>query len=206
MSIKHFLILSAAVLLLCPACVDVNYNFDKVKLEGRVFVDLEVPVGSFEPVTLETILKAPGAAVVPMTMGTYRLSGWAELSGLSFSFGEGLYFKEAELHTVVRNTLPLDLTLSIVALDAEGNPTPDVSVTIQSDKSPMIASGLPESPSENPLVLRFTCANRYMTMEGLRMVFSGVTGEGFENNAPHMDEGIQLTQVFLKMPEGLIVD
>ena len=206
MKYGHFLILVLVLLAFCPSCVDPDFDLDNVKLEGRVFVNMEVPIGSFETVTLETILKAPGAAVTPALMpGKYHLTGWAELSGLSFRFGDDLFCKEAELHTVARNTLPMDLTLSVVAIDAEGNTIPDVSVTIQAEGTPMIASGLPERPSENPLVFRFTCTNRYMTMDGLRLVFSGETGAGFENQAPHTDEGIQLTQVYLKVPEGLIV-
>ena len=205
MKLKQILFLVAAVLSLCSACIDPKFNFDDVKIEGRVFVDLEVPVGSFETITLETILKAPGASVTTLMPGKYRLSGQVEISGLGFQFGEGLYFKEAELHMVMLNTLPLDLTLSPVALDADGNPLPDVSVTIQADRTPMIASGNLESPSENPLVLRFTCSNRYMTMQGLRLSFSGQTGAGYENQAPQMDEGLTMTQVYLKMPEGIEV-
>ena len=205
MRLRHILLLVAVIPAFCAACIDPKFNIDDVKIEGRVFVDLEVPVGSFETITLETILKAPGAAVTPLMPGIYRLKGWVEISGLGFQFGNDLYFKEAELHMVMQNTLPLDLTLSPVALDAEGNPLPDVSVVIQADQSPMIASGSPEKPSENPLVIRFTCSNRYMTMEGLRLTFSGETGAGFENQAPHMDEGITMTQVYLKMPEGIEV-
>ena len=61
-----------------------------------------------ETITLETILKAPGSSVTTLMPGKYRLSGQVEISGLGFQFGEGLYFKEAELHMVMLNTLPLD--------------------------------------------------------------------------------------------------
>lgn len=206
MRIRHLLTLAIVLLALCPACVDPDFDLDQVKLEGRVFVNLEVPVGSFEPVTLETVLKAPGAAVTTLLPGKYRLTGWAELRGLNFQFGDDLYFREAQLHTVVLNTLPMDLTLSVIAIDEEGEPVPDVTVTIQADQTPMIRSGQPDHPSENPMVLRFESRDRYMKMDGLRIIFSGETGEGFENQAPHVEEGIQLTQVYLKMPEGLMVE
>lgn len=205
MRVRHLFILVAAVLALCPACIDPKFNFEDVKVEGRVFVDLEVPVGSFETITLETILKAPGATIITPMPGIYRLTGWVEISGLSFQFRDDFYFKEAELHMVMLNTLPMDLTLSAVALDGEGNPLSDVSVAIQSERTPMIASGTPTNASENPMVFRLTCSSRYMKMEGLRLTFSGQTGAGFENQAPRMDEGITMTQVYLKMPEGIEV-
>ena len=193
----------AAVLALCAGCVDPEYNLGTIETEGTLFRNMEVPIGSFETVTLETILKAPGSTLTPqLTPGTYSLNGSAEISGVGFEFDDQLYFKEAELHTVILNTLPLDMDFSVTALDAEGQPCQDVTVSVTADKTPIIASGLPGSPSENPVVLHLRCSQRYMTLDGLRLEFSGRTGSGFEGNAPDMKQGITLTKVYLKMPEG----
>ena len=91
----------------------------------------------------------------------------------------------------------------MTAMDSEGQICQDVTVTVVADKSPMIGAGRPGTPSQNPVVLRFKCQDRYMTLDGLRLRFSGRTGSGFEGQEPAMDEGITLTKVYLKMPEGL---
>ena len=207
MTVKHFLPALAAALTLCLSCVDPGYQLGTIETEGTVLRNLEVPVGNFEPITLATMLKAPGSTLLPLPIpGAYQLNGSAEISGVSFELDESVYFKEAELHTVILNTLPLDLRFSVTALDSEGNPCQDVTVTATADKDPMIASGRAGSPTENPVVIRLSCKQRYMTLDGLRLVFSGQTGSGFVGTEPQMSEGITLTKVYLKMPEGLKVE
>ena len=193
------------ILTLCAGCVDPDFNLDGIKLEGVVFRNMEVPIGNFEELTLDTILKGQGASMIPLTPGVYSLSGSAILSGISLNFEEDLYFKEAELHTVILNTLPLDMNFSATALNAEGQVCEDVTVTIKADKTPMLASGKKGQPSSNPVVINLQCESRYTTLDGLRLDFSGKTGTGFEGEAPKGDEGITLTQVILKMPEGFSV-
>lgn len=205
MKIRHFLMTLLALGTLCSGCVDPAFNLDDIKLEGVVFKNLEVPIGSFEELTLNTILQAQGAEMRPLAPGVYALEGSAVLSGISLKFEDDLYFKEAELHTVILNTIPLDMSFSATALDAEGQVCQDVKVTILADKTPMIASGKKGSPSSNPVVIRLECGSRYTTLDGLRLDFSGRTGAGFEGEAPQGDEGITLTQVSLKMPEGFSV-
>lgn len=206
MKIRHFLMTLLALGTLCSGCVDPDFNLDDIKISSVAFQDLEVPIGNFEEITLNTILKAPGAAVLPLVPGTYALSGSAEITGISLQFDDQVYFKEAELHTVVVNTLPLDMNFSVLALDAEGQPCQDVTVSVKADKNPMIASGLPTKPSENPMVFMFKCQDRYMTLEALRLSFTGRTGAGFEDHAPEGNQGITLTKVSLKMPEGLYLN
>ncbi len=203
MKLKYLLMAAGTILTLCVGCVDPAYNLDNIKLEGVILRNLEFPVGSFEEITLETILKAQGASMITLQPGTYRLSGSARITGLNFQMDSQVYFKEAELHTVILNTLPLDLQCSVRALDAEGNPCNDIKVSILSDKTPMIASGRKGSPSENPVIIRLECPDRYVTLEALELDFSGHTGAGFEGDAPANNEGITQTKVSLKMPEGL---
>jgi len=202
MSIRQLLMSAGMILALCAGCVDPAFNLDNIKVEGVVFKNMEVPIGNFEELTLETILKSQGSAVVPLAPGTYSLEGSAEITGISLQFDEQMYFKEAELHTVILNTLPLDMDFSVTAMDAQGNPCQDVKVSIEAAQKPMIASGRKGAPSSNPVAIKISCSQRYTTLEGLHLVFSGRTGAGFEGNAPAPDEGITLTQVVLKMPEG----
>lgn len=205
MRIRPLIWALGAALALCQGCVDPAFNLDDIKLEGVVFKNLEVPIGSFEELTLDTILQAQGAKMKPLSPGVYSLEGSAILSGISLKFEDDLYFKEAELHTVILNTIPLDMNFSATALDAEGQVCQDVKVTISADKTPMIASGRKGAPSSNPVVIRLVCESRYTTLDGLRLDFSGRTGAGFEGEAPQGDEGITLTEVSLKMPEGFSV-
>ena len=206
MKIRHFLMTLLALGTLCSGCVDPDFNLDDIKVSSVAFQDLEVPIGNFEEITLNTILKAPGAAVLPLVPGTYALSGSAEITGISLQFDDQVYFKEAELHTVVINTIPLDMSFSVTALNADGQPCTDVTVSVTADKTPFISSGLPSKPSENPLVISLKCQDRYMTLEALRLQFTGRTGAGFEDHAPEGDQGLTLTKVVLKMPEGLYLN
>ena len=208
MIFKHLLPAIAAALVLCTACVDPEYKLGNIKTEGTLFRNLEVPIGNFETITLETILKAQGAELVPTPLQpvTYTLRGWAQISGVNFNFDDEFYFKTAELHTVILNTLPVDMDFSVTALDADEQPCQDVTVSVKADASPMIVSGTPTRPSENPVILRLECRDRYMTLETLRLTFTGKTGAGFEGETPAMDQGITLTKVSLKMPEGFIVN
>jgi hypothetical protein len=81
-----------------------------------------------------------------------------------------------------------------------------VTVTVIADRTPAIASGKKGQPSSNPVVLRLECPGYYAPLETLRLHFTGQTGQGFENEAPRTDEGITLTQVVLKMPDGFQVN
>ena len=202
---KRFLPAILALLALCSACVDPEYNLDNIKTEGTILRNLEVPIGNFQIITIETILKAQGAELVPIVTrpGAYSLRGWAEINGVNLEIEEGVYFKNAELHTVIVNTLPLDMNFTVQALDAEGQPCKDVKVSVQSDASPAIRSGRPGQPSENPVILRLDCSEKTMTLETLRLNFTGETGSGFEDQEPVMTEGIKLTKVSLKVPEGI---
>ena len=202
MSIRQLLAAAGTVIALCAGCVDPDFNLGNIEVEGVVFKNMEVPIGNFEEITLQTILDAQGASMIPLQPGVYSLSGSAKITGLNFKFDESLYFKEAELHTVILNTIPLDMNVSVDALDAEGNPCQDVKVSIEAEKTPMIASGKKGQPSSNPVVLRVECKDRYITLEAIRLNFSGKTGAGFEGETPSGDEGLTLTQVELKMPEG----
>lgn len=206
MSIRQLLISAGIILAMCAGCVDPDFNMDNIKVEGVVFKNMEVPIGNFEELTLKTILEAQGASVVPLASGTYQLSGSAEITGISLKFSEQMYFKKAELHTVIINTLPLDMDFSVTAINAEGLPCEDATVSIESSQKPMLASGTKSKPSSNPVVLKISCKDKYTTLDGLHLVFSGRTGAGFEGEAPAMDEGITLTQVVLKMPEGFTMN
>ena len=206
MKTRHLLWAFLAVAFLCPGCVDPEYQLDDVHIEGPILQGIEVPIGNFEPVTLATILGAEGAALLPSLPGHFTLTGSATLRGIDLRISSSLYFTVAEMQTVILNTMPLDLTVSVLPVDYEGNVCQDVTVTVETPQTPMIAAGTEGRPSSNPMTIRLTSAAKYMSLYGFRLVFSGRTGDGFEGQRPTEDEGITLTQVVLKMPEGFILD
>ena len=206
MNIRHTLWAFLAGALLCPGCVDPEYDLDNAHIEGPILQGIEVPVGNFEKVTLGTILGAEGAALLPSLPGTFTLTGAATLRGVDLQISSNLYFTEAELQTVILNTMPLDLNISVIPVDWDGNVCQDVTVTVVTPGTPMIAAGTESKPSSNPMTLRLSSTSRYLSLYGFRLVFSGRTGEGFEGQRPTEEEGITLTEVVLKMPEGFILD
>lgn len=206
MNIRQVLWAFLAVVILCPGCVDPEYDLDNAHIEGPVLQGIEVPIGNFETVTLKTILGAEGAALLPSLPGCFTLTGSATLRGVDLQISSNLYFTEAELQTVILNTMPLDLTVTVIPVDWDGNVCQDVTVRVETPQTPMIAAGTAGKPSSNPMTIRLSSASRYMSLYGFRLVFSGRTGDGFEGQRPTEDEGIKLTEVVLKMPEGFILD
>ena len=206
MNIRHTLWAFLAVAFLCPGCVDPEYDLDSAHIEGPVLQGIEVPIGNFETVTLKTILGAEGAALLESLPGSFTLTGAATLKGVDLQISSDLYFTEAELQTVILNTMPLDLSVTVIPVDWDGNVCQDVTVTVVTPGTPMIAAGTASKPSSNPMTLRLSSTSRYMSLYGFRLVFSGRTGEGFEGQRPTEEEGIKLTEVVLKMPEGFILD
>ena len=206
MNIRHTLWAFLAGAILCPGCVDPEYDLDNAHIEGPILQGIEVPVGNFEKVTLGTILGAEGAALLPSLPGTFTLTGAATLRGVDLQISSNLYFTEAELQTVILNTMPLDLNISVIPVDWDGNVCQDVTVTVVTPGTPMIAAGTESKSSSNPMTLRLSSTSRYLSLYGFRLVFSGRTGEGFEGQRPTEEEGITLTEVVLKMPEGFILD
>ena len=192
--------------ILCPGCVDPEYDLDKAHIEGPILQGIEVPIGNFEEVTLGTILGAEGAALLPSLPGYFTLTGAATLRGVDLQISSNLYFTVAELQTVILNTMPLDLNISVIPVDYDGNTCQDITVTVVTPGTPMVAAGTEGNPSSNPMTIRLSSTSRYMSLYGFRLVFSGRTGDGFEGQRPTEDEGITLTQVVLKMPEGFILD
>ena len=206
MNLRHVLWAFLAVALLCPGCIDPEYNLEDVHIEGPVLQGIEVPIGNFEKVTLKTILGAEGAALLPSLPGYFTLTGSATLRGVDLRISSSLYFTEAELQTVILNTMPLDLDISVVPIDWDGNVCQDVTVRVETPQRPMVAAGTEGKPSSNPMTLHLTSYSQYMSLYGFRLVFSGQTGSGFVGERPTEDEGITLTEVVLKMPEGFILD
>ena len=201
MRIKRILSLFLAGLLLIPAgCIDKDYNLDGLKIEGHLFTNLEVPVGNFEEMLLEDLGIDPSIAL-PDASGRIVIATQADITGLDFNFEEDLSFEEAELHTVLENTIPLDFSLAIVPIDAEGNPIPDISISLEADQDPAVKAGAVGSPSKNPLTIRLTC-NGTLVMDGLRFVLDGRTGKGHEGERLSNEQGIRLTDVYLRIPKG----
>ena len=122
MNHRTFFLTAGIILACCTACVDPILDLSKVETRGVVFQNMEVPIGNFEEITLNDILKAPGASLISLQPGIYSLTGSVEVTGISLRLNNQLYFKEAELHTVIVNTLPLDMDFRVSALDEAGNP------------------------------------------------------------------------------------
>lgn len=201
MKMKRLLTLFLAGFLLIPAgCIDKDYNIDDLKIEGRLFTNLEVPVGNFEEMRLEELGVDP-SIVLPDASGRIVIATQADITGLDFNFEDDLTFEEAELHTVLENTIPLDFSLAIVPIDAEGNPIPDISISLEADQDPAVKAGAVGSPSKNPLTIRLTC-NGTLVMDGLRFVLDGRTGKGHEGERLSNEQGIRLTDVYLRIPKG----
>jgi len=199
-NMKFKLPIILAALMLFSGCVDKAYNIDDLKMEGRIFKDIEIPVGNFKEILLAD-MDVDLSQEHQDIFGIYHISLSTDIHGLDFDFGNTLSFEEAELHTSIANTIPLDMAVTAFPIDAEGYLVSDVNISIESAKDPTISAGSIGSPSTNNVVLKVTC-NGTLKMEGIRFVMTGQTGKGHEWEDLQEEQGFKMNNVYLKIPKG----
>ena len=196
---RHVIVLAA--LMLVAGCIDKDYNLDNMKKEGHILKDLEIPIGNFKEIRLADM-------DVDLTQehydifGIYHISLSTDIHGLNLDFGEDISFEEAELHTTIINTIPLDMAVSVFPIDEEGYLVSGVNVSVESSQSPTITAGSIGTPSTNNVVLNVTCSGT-LKMEGIRFVMSGQTEKGHEWEDLQDEQGFKMNNVYLKIPKGL---
>lgn len=141
--------------------------------------------------------------VVPLQFGHELLfnysgdsSDWAtDLSDYGFHSADGsvVYF----------NTLPMDMQVSAVALDHQGNELNDVQVNVTGT----IAAGTVASPSSGLLTMRFTCSSANLSrLNGIRYLFSGTYGEHVSECTFNSAQSIRFEDLKLRLNDGIILN
>ncbi len=189
---------------LFPGCVDHNYDLDKMGTDARILQNLEFPVGSFKEFQLTDLLDIEGASLTKTGQDVYRLHAYSLIQGLDFELVDGWTFREAELHMTILNSLPMDIDLSVAIYDEFGNTLDGLYARFADGQKGVLQSGVYGSPSANEIVLNLTCEAGYGNyIPLLEFTLDGMTDEAHAGRAPESREGIKLTNVYLKIPEGI---
>lgn len=112
-------------------------------------------------------------------------------------------FNQIQITTKVDNTVPLDLTPEVVALDHQGNDIANVTAEIEG----MVAAGSIEQPSSSELkiVLR-SSANNLGQLDGVRLFFKGEANPQFVGVNLNKDQKLKFNEIKLTILGGVIID
>lgn len=186
---------------LLTGCIDDQYRLNRLDNEGRLFKNLEIPVGNTRLITLEDLLgKDPGT--IPLREdGTYLVQMTAGIEDVNLSLSD-LVFEDAELGFSVTSTIPLDISMNAEVLDTEGVPFATNPIQIESDQNIEIPAGSKASPSESRIRIRIH-VGKDRQIGTIRFLMEGKTPPGAKSQQLTKDQGIRLSDIYLRIPSGI---
>lgn len=120
---------------------------------------------------------------------------------------EGAFlFDCQQMHLLVdfKNSIPFDIALQAVAIDADGNLLEDVVVSMEDKNGSddiVLAGGREGSPTSNPVVLKIApeeeALEQLAIMDGFALQMRCATPAGFEGVALHKDQSLCLSDISL---------
>lgn len=112
-------------------------------------------------------------------------------------------FNKVELTADAINTLPLDMTPEVYAIDRNGNDIPDVTATIEG----VIDAGSIAAPATTPIkiTLQSSAAN-LGKLNGIRLVFDAVSAPEHVGTALNKAQSLRFENIKVQIIGGIIVD
>lgn len=184
-----------------------SYNFTQDQL-GSLFS----PLPDYLVITSMADLVAPenGLRLVPgdefgldMTYSldmspfgpAFRINYETELTGLDVSVSD-LSLAKAVIKLNALNTIPLNINLTAVATDVDGNALSNIKAEVNTD----IRGGTMESPAVTPVVITLT-SEGHLEFDGIRLAMAAVPASG--TVSLKKEQYIQFTDISLNLPEGV---
>ena len=142
-------------------------------------------------------------AIVPLAFGsdlqfvyTTDQTGWDEdLDKYSF--------KKAIATVDVSNTVPLDMTPEVIALDRNGNPINDVEATVEGT----VAAGTMDNPTTTSLKVTLTSSAKNIgNLDGVRFTFRATCPADMAGKALNENQALRFTNIKFKILGGVGVD
>ena len=175
---------------------------DKIVIDG-----VRVQVPSDKTYTIELghtyNFKNDYKAIIPLAFGKdLRLTYSDEDTGWDSDL-EKYNFDRVNITADVINSLPLQMTLSVIALDREGNEIPDITATVSGD----IAAGTIASPSTSSVdvILRSTAPN-IKDLDGVRFMFDAVTDESHVGVPLNENQNLRFENIKVSVIGGITID
>ncbi len=211
---RHIQCLAAAVVSLLASCsVDKEYSLiDKdVDMTVNVGKGVEMPVGDFKMVSIETMLsssvknyfKDQGdgfVVVLPSTLPLPTQFGTYEVKGIGDADTKDLRVDNIEFSMDILNTIPFRFSCTAEAIDADANLCPDVKVEMQAS----IAGGDIQNPSSTPVLMTLALKDGEISFDGFRIRFF-ITEIPAPGTVVSKEQGVQIINSRLRFPDGITV-
>ena len=181
-------------------------------IPDRIALDMEVAVNrnSIHEIDLtnqkDNFISAAYEVVIPLEFEAVDLNYTETLSGLQKQlekFADKQNDIELDIHTRILNTMPLDFSLTVVALDDKGEALP----SIKSDMCVIAAGDKDREPIATDAVLTVTVpAAALSSLETLNLVINGKAEHEEAKIMLHEDCFIQLTDMRVKLMGGININ
>lgn len=130
-----------------------------------------------------------------------NLSFTSEVKDLGMSL-EGIGVRKMEIRLCLENSIPLNMSVSAVALDTESNVLDDITLTV----SDVISAGSHETPTTSDIVLTLECTSDSVSFDGLRFEFNAFAPSGeLVGVALNENQGFEIKESAICLPEGITI-
>lgn len=115
----------------------------------------------------------------------------------------GVKIQSAELSMSIVNSIPADFDIKAVCLDAAGNESSMVKVSV--DK--VIAAGSQDSPTATPVVLRIENTDGTFNVGSLRLTLTATSvNPKYHGVCMNRNQGLEINDIVLRLPDGIGVE
>ena len=115
----------------------------------------------------------------------------------------GVKIQSAELGMSIVNSIPADFDIKAVCLDASGNESSMVKVSV--DK--VIAAGSQASPATTPVVLRIENTDGTFNVSSLRLTLTATSvNPEYHGVCLNRNQGLEINDIVLRLPDGIGVE
>lgn len=201
-----FFVLLLTFLGVVTSCVDRDYDIDNIQENGSstVLKGLEIPIGNFQEVTLKDLKGFDGYSLIPLPNTDFRMHAAFQVEGMGEVFSGLFNIPEAELHMVIRNTLPFDFDITATPMYDREYPVEGAEIRVISGGSPHVAAGTIAKPSLNELTFKIDFTGySSINFDVLRIELDGQTGKNIGSIVLNDNQGIKLNDVYVKCPNGV---
>ena len=100
------------------------------------------------------------------------------------------------------NTIPLALDLGVTALDADGNPSRDITVELDGN----LGAGTLDAPSTSTVSLTLKSKGNGINLNGLRLDMQASCPTSHQGKVINRNQGIAIRNLKVSLPEGISLD
>lgn len=108
----------------------------------------------------------------------------------------------ATLNLDMVNSIPLDFKVDAECLDADGNVSQVLNVTVDGD----LSAGSHQSPTDNHVKIELKNNEETFELNGLRLKLSAKASETYIGTSLNKDQGLEIKNISMSLPDGFTID